>query len=58
MRIQKGGTPLPPAKVRAEGEHTEYKKNTETQSLQRKATPFNEKRGENSIRKRKMHLFL
>ena len=29
MRIQKGGTPLPPAKVRAEGEHIKFNKSTE-----------------------------
>ena len=40
MRIPKGETPLSPAKVRAEGEHTEYNKTTEAQSLQKKATSF------------------
>ena len=55
MRIPKGGTPLPPPQVRAIGEHTEFNKTTEAQSLQRKATPFfMRKRGENSIRKWKM----
>jgi|GEM_PF-1022381 hypothetical protein len=34
---------LTPAKVRAEGEHTEFIKTTETQSSQRKTTLFNEK---------------
>jgi hypothetical protein len=47
MRIPKGGTPLSPAKVRAEGEHTEFNKTTEAQSLQRKATPFYEKKMRN-----------
>ena len=42
MRIPKGGTPFsPPAKMRAEGEHTEIDKTMETQSSQRKAMPFN-----------------
>ena len=40
MRIPKGGTPFPPAKVRAEGEHQGFNKTTETQSSQRKALPF------------------
>lgn len=37
MRIPKGETPLSPAKMRAEGEHTEFNKTTEAQSLQIKA---------------------
>ena len=47
MRIPKGGTPLSHAKVRAEGEHTEFNKTTKAQSLQRKATPFYEKKRRN-----------
>ena len=42
MRIPKGGTPLPPAIVRAEGEHTEFNKTTEAQNSQRKSTTFGE----------------
>ena len=44
MRIPKGETPLPPPQVRAIGEHTEFNKTTEAQSLQRKATFFYEKK--------------